>query len=353
MDLLYKTDLDATLDRFDAWWRRAPMDRPVVTITARRGDPPSPPASRHETLAERWLDASYQIAAAESVFRSTRYLGESLPVFTPNLGPDQLATVFGATLEFGESTSWSHPVAQDIASVAALAPSFAHPAWEWLERATDLSLGLGRGKWLTGYADLHMNGDLVAALRGPQDLCIDCIEDPEGVRAACEHVTPVAIEAYARLAGKLLAQGLPTATWLEAPLRGKMHVPSCDFNALIGASMFEDLFLPSIVEECRAADRSIFHLDGPTALQHLDSILAVEEIDAVQWVYGAGNGPAARWVDVYRRIQDAGKALQVICEGIGDMLEVSRSLAVEGVWYSLGGPYPIDAAEGALRTMEK
>ena len=36
--------------------------------------------------------------------------------------------------------------------------------------------------------DLHTNGDLAAALRNPQDLCLDLATDLAGVRAAVDHV---------------------------------------------------------------------------------------------------------------------------------------------------------------------
>ena len=36
---------------------------------------------------------------------------------------------------------------------------------------------------------MHTNGDLLAALRGLQELCIEVAEDPDGVAAACEHLT--------------------------------------------------------------------------------------------------------------------------------------------------------------------
>jgi hypothetical protein len=82
---------------------------------------------------------------------------------------------------------------------------------------------------------------------------------------------------------------------------------------MISNAMFERFFLPGLARECQFLDRSIYHLDGPGALRHLDSILSIRELDAVQWVFGAGNEGYGRWVDVYRRIQGAGKGVEVIC----------------------------------------
>ena len=79
--------------------------------------------------------------------------------------------------------------------------------------------------------------------------------------------------------------------------------------------MFREAILPSLRREIGHMKYSLFHLDGPGALKHLDALLELDELDAVQWVYGAGAGPAARWLDVYRRIQDAGKGLQIVGYG--------------------------------------
>ncbi len=48
--------------------------------------------------------------------------------------------------------------------------------------------------------------------------------------------------------------------------------------------MFEEVFLPGIIEECSFYERTIYHLAGPGALKHLDSLLEIKELDAIQWV---------------------------------------------------------------------
>jgi hypothetical protein len=73
----------------------------------------------------------------------------------------------------------------------------------------------------------------------------------------------------------------------------------------------ETFFLESIIAEARWLDRAIFHLDGPDAIRHLDLLLPIPEIQAIQWVPGAGALPMTRWVPFLRRIQAAGKSLHL------------------------------------------
>jgi hypothetical protein len=56
----------------------------------------------------------------------------------------------------------------------------------------------------------------------------------------------------------------------------------------------------------------IFHLDGKGMLRHLDRLLEIPEIAAIQWVHGVGDdAPIMQWLPVIRKIQAAGKGVIV------------------------------------------
>ena len=99
-------------------------------------------------------------------------------------------------------------------------------------------------------------------------------------------------------------------------------------------------------------NRSIYHLDGPGALRHLDSILDIPELDALQWVYGAGNEGYHKWVHVYRQAQAAGKGIQVICQ-MDELDQVMETLDPRGLFLQVGGVPSREAAEWMLETLEK
>ena len=54
----------------------------------------------------------------------------------------------------------------------------------------------------------------------------------------------------------------------------------------------------------------IYHLDGIGELCHLDSVLSLPELNAVQWVYGEGKPGPMHWLDVYKKIRAAGKRVR-------------------------------------------
>ena len=175
-------------------------------------------------------------------------------------------------------------------------------------------------------------GDLPAALRDPQELCIDLAEDIDSVQAAVEYVTKFFPLMYEDLSKRIEAHGLPSTTWTPALHMGKSYVTSCDFICMISPAMFEATILPSLVEEMKYLERNIFHLDGPGALRHLDALLAIPQLNGIQWTYGAGNGPARRWMDVYKRVQAAGKNLFIALSDWQDLDAMIENLRPEGVW---------------------
>ena len=123
-------------------------------------------------------------------------------------------------------------------------------------------------------------------------------------------------------------------------------------SAYVSPQVAQEWILPDILTEMAPLERSIFHLDGPQALRHLDLLLALPQLDAVQWVYGAGRGPAARWIDVYRRIRAAGKSIELLAEDANDALTMIDAIGVEGVWIRVDAPFAtVDEANGFIQTV--
>ena len=354
MELQSKPDFERAVERFEAWWRCEVLDRPPITIGVERDHPPRRPVAdkTHATLRDRWMDHEYKLDRLEADLDGAVYLAETFPQYMPNVGPEVVATLFGCELEFSESSSWSIPSAASCRDVMATRPDLGSAYWRNLMAATDLSIARGQGKWITGVPDLHTNADLLAALRDPQELCVELIDDIDGVARACEYVTDFFREFFDDSWLRISSAGQPCTSWCPTLHAGRAYVLQCDFICMISPAMFERTILPSLRRETQLLDRSIYHLDGPDALRHLDTVLELPDLDGVQWVYGAGNEPAARWVDVYKRVQAAGKCMEVICTDTADARAVAEHVRPEGVWFCVGGRYTRQEAEDFLRWAE-
>ena len=353
-----KPDFEAVAARYEAWWECAIVDRPLVSISY-----PVPavqrvpvPEKTHASERERWLDTEYIVEGAEARLRNTVYFADALPVTFPNLGPEVFSAFYGCEIEYTDRTGWSSPTLEDLsdASLATLRLDREGFYFKKTVEVGDALAAAGKGKFIVGYTDLHAGGDAVAALRDPMALAVDMIEHPREVRSFCDRITDDFLEVYDFFHERFSAAGMPSTTWCPATCRGKFHVPSNDFSCMISAPMFEEVFLPGIQRECQHMDRCIYHLDGPQALQHLEALLEVPEIEAIQWVPGAGRDHWADWIDVYRRIQDKGKALQILSVPAGDIDLLCQSLRPEGVWVSrVEGIVDGDGAAAALAALSR
>ncbi len=348
MDLAAKPDAETCLDRVEAWWDGRIVDRPPVCIGVRPERPARPVPAPGGSIRRRWLDVEHVLERAAAAIEAGVFLAESFPKFVPNVGPEVCATAYGCELEFTDRTSWSVPCAGSIREVLDLRPDLETPYWTVIRRMTEASLQRGAGRWITAVADLHTNGDLLAALRDPQALALDFADDLDGVRAACRHVRTHFAAFFDDLHDRIRAAGQPCCTWGIAISRRRCYYASCDFICMISPKMLADTILPVLQWEIRRLDRSIFHLDGPGALVHLDALLELPELNAVQWTYGAGSGPGGRWIDVYRRIQQAGKGIEVHAADLDDARAIMENLRPEGVWLSVGGQYDRPTAEAFL-----
>jgi len=355
--LTLKPDFDHTIARFEAWWHGEIIDRAPVTLSVKPRRPYRGPVSTHATLRERWLDVDFRVAEHVAWLEQQDWPGDSFPVFYMNVGPEISSTLFGCELDFSETTSWSHPVVhgpEDWKRIVTQAPDFSNVYWQAVERATQLAIDQCAGRYIVGITDLHGSYDMLAGLRDPMDLCTDFIDCPELLDAAGRHMARAYVESFRRQYAVLAKAGFGSTTWLATYHEGPAYVPSCDFWCMVSPDIARELIYPTIIEEMKPLQRSIFHLDGTQALVHFDLMMALPNLHAVQWVYGAGQGPATKWIDIYRRIRAAGKSLQLIADEPAEALAVLREIGTRGVWVTVGQPFDsLDEANAFLKEVSK
>jgi len=351
----FKPDIEKTMERMEAFWQRAEMDRPLVQFSLYKPfeEQVPLPASNHATSDEFWLDAQYQAELSYAMLYNREFMAETLPVAFPNLGPEVLASFYGCPLHFGDyGTSWSDPILHDWSDAGQIKLDWQSPYLKKLLEITDAMLEIGKGKFITGMPDWHPGGDLLAALRDPQNLAVDMVEHKEKVQKLNDRLQPDYFKVYDLFYDKFRQAGLPITSWLELASDHKYYIPSNDFSALISKKMFDEVFLPGIINECRFLDRSIYHLDGPGALHHLDSLLSIPELHAFQWVPGAGREGFSRWVKVYQRMQVGGKGIIAYCQ-VEDLDLVMQTLNPRGLALSISGVEDRQMGKEILRALEK
>jgi hypothetical protein len=351
----FKPDYDKTRQRIEAFWEGEIIDRPVVQFYLSK--PPEErkalPPSNYASSADRWLDTQYQVELAVAMGHNHDFLGDTLPVAWPNLGPEIFSAFYGCPIHFGDyGTSWTEPFLNDWSQIDQVQLDWQHPYLQKLHEMTDALLEAGQGKFITGMTDWHGGGDAIAAFRDPQNLALDMIDHLDEVKTLLSRLEGDYFKIYDIFYDKLHCAGQPITSWTPLMSEGKYYIPSNDFSIMVSRKMFDEVFLPGIQRECQFYERCIYHLDGPGALRHLDSLLALPELDAVQYVYGAGNEGIHQWMQVYQKIQKAKKGVQVNCR-IDEIPLVIENLDRRGLFLNVEDVPDRDSAHAMLKRLEK
>jgi 5-methyltetrahydrofolate--homocysteine methyltransferase len=330
--------LDAVLARWDRWWDHA-NDEPVLYVMYPTEEHPygdlvtdwMAPACvgkwtgwLHEHLYGQavelthrtgdWRYVSEALDVVERYAEVTGYAAEGYRFFHPSLGPGCLSALITGFTRFKDSTIWleldEKLTWEELLAIDETARDpYAETAIEAYRRSAERFEGV----FVIPTPDLGGIFDILASLRGTNELLMDTIDRPDDV----ERVLGVLERLWYRYYEEFAAIARPVNggahTIVMRTLSSRpVNVSVCDFSAMISPEMFERFVLPAVRRECEYFDgRVIFHLDGPGEIPHLERLLSLEKLAAIQWVPGAGNPGSLdeHWYDLYRRILDAGKRI--------------------------------------------
>ncbi|MDC7234154.1 MAG: hypothetical protein PQJ58_13045 [Spirochaetales bacterium] len=316
----FKDDLEDAKKRINLWWDNKEADRPLLQIMAPREEPVfSMPAREAADIHEYWTHPEVSLPRLFNTLGATFFGGEAIPLVYPV--PGRIVSItckyLGAPNRYiDESTTWSEHIIHDWDNCPPLSLDKNGEWWNITMRNMNLAGEIIRENELEcfmGLPDLNGPTEVLSGLRNPEKMCMDLIMEPERVLEAARKVQDAWYEAWKETAALSSPFGTYSSfmgIWSEIPATDLQS----DFSSLISAEMFEQFIYPFVREQAQRFPRTVFHLDGPDMIRHLDILLEDENINAIQWVFGAGAGRATDWIDLMKRIQKGGKALYVYCE---------------------------------------
>jgi hypothetical protein len=343
------------------WWNNDFIGRIPFWVSAPKDDPRSQKAlfGKHLWILEKEKFGTEKIIKnAREILRATFYGGLAFPCYFPNFGTDVFSAYLGAEMEFSDlfppvatgpsfikedviSVSWAkwgNPVLTDYSNLSRLQINEDNPYWQKTREFIRYAVQLSQGEFFIGATDIHPSMDSLAVLRGsPQNLCLDLVENPRGVKKAMELLWKVWVRVYEDTYYNLIKnQQEGTTAWINLWAPGKFYPVENDLSLMISTDMYREFFLEELVKEINYLDYSIYHLDGKDALHHLDMILDIPKLNAIQWVAGASESVAgvAKWIPLYKKIQANGKAIIVYCNP-DEVTLVIDSLKPEGLLISV------------------
>jgi len=322
-----------------AWWRREGL------ILGSGAAPPAP--QPHERVPGPGPAPSIEAHYAQAEARARRnhyqlsrqaFPADVLPVSSTDIGPGSLALALGSEPGFSPETVWFNPCMADDPRPEERPPLRFDPHSRWWQVHEDTLRACARlagSKYAVGCPDLIENLDALASLRGTQNVLVDMIERPDWVTAKIDEINAAWFEAYDRVYQIIR---LPDGSSVFGAFRlwgpGKTAKVQCDASAMISPAMFERFVVPALAVQCEWLDHSMFHLDGAHCLRHLDALLAIDALDAIEWTPNpkvpSGGDPA--WYDLYHRILAGKKSVQAVGVHPDEVLPLLDAVGGKGMY---------------------
>lgn len=331
-------------DAYDRWWNGT-LDRPLLNLSIDNAyDVPacSTPLPDQSNCCDFSISPEQVIDAVDADLSRKEFLGDGFPYLNFHFfGPGVLAAMSGGILDNSSGAVWFYPPEKH--ELADLHPKY-DPDNIYAQRIKALYRA-GLQKWdgavILGMPDLGGVMDVAASLRGTENLLMDLYDDPDEVLRLIGEIETAWYEAYNDFSAVLAPQNAHT-DWSGLLSSTPSYIVQCDFSYMIGNDMFRQFVLETLRRDTQKLNRTIYHLDGVGELNHLDDILSLPDLNAVQWVYGDGKPTGMHWLDIYERIQKAGKGIMLVDNARGTLDVLSH---IHGTPYARIG---VSAAEREL-----
>lgn len=346
MNLKYKNDFQEAKKYWKAFWNGEIIDRPLIIANFPKDEKNkvSPPAYLSG------IDGNFEkvIEEFENYCENTVFFAESIPSLNISFGPDTVSYfIKGAekNVRVKSNTAWIEPFVKNWEDFEKIEIDKENLWYKRFMNFYKFAGEKGDGKFLLQMPDLHTHLDLLRAIRGSENLCMDLIERPDEIKNKLEQIKDFFVEIYEEILNISGIEKWGTTSWIPFYSEKKYCVIQCDFICMISNEMFRKFALPYIEYEAEFLDNSIFHLDGPGALRHLDDLLSIKKIDAIQWVPGAGNPPHIKWIELFKKIKSKGKKLVIYPENFEQIRIFHKELGPEGIVYHIGWIRNLEEAE--------
>lgn len=313
VELETKPDYEESMRRVYAWYENNIIDRVPVRFSAHNSEYNVVDTENHwPTKKDRWFDAEYQVTKYLNSVKGKTFLGESFPVYWPNLGPNVYPCMLGGQVEFGDVTTWAIHTMSDLSQCSEYVFDEQNEYFQKLNEMTTVALQMRGNQFTVGYTDIHHGPDCADAIRGTENICLDLYDEPEEVLAFIQQCSKDFKKIYTHFNDILIAHHQPSVTWINIPSYESFHVPGIDLASMFSRDNFQEFLLPSLKEEVKVAKHNVLHMDGKGVARHLDDFLAIPEINGIQWVQGVGEDePIMQWIPLLKKIQSAGKGMVV------------------------------------------
>lgn len=322
--------------RLNAWWNHDDLDRPCIFATL---NSPQLPDLKGPALEDWWFDIPARLQRVRTRIATEEFFGEAVPYQYIDYGASAMPAALNCPMELvNTDTIWAHPLFDDIAAALDADLCLQGPFWERIKALTQGSLAFSKHHHFPSYFALGGVTDTAAALYGTENLLMDMVAEPDLVANLMLRIADLWLKAKANLdAWFQLADQRCHIGWCGIWAPSTTFPLQEDFSYMISNAMFRQFCAPSLERFTAALDFPMYHLDGIDALKHLDTLIGIPGLKAIQWQPGAGHESLAQWIPVIRTILNAGKSVQVYARA-EEVVPLTNAVGAKGMAFVITNP---------------
>ena len=280
-------DLEQKRARHRQFWQPfAKGEGAYLAVASPIRDGVSPePLEDPKDLEEYWFSTEYRLKRAEHCYKTTYFGQDAIQREFVNFGPGVLAGLVGAPYKVSRDSIWfdREPPIKDWGTVPELAIQKDQKLYQWIDSQTRALCDNAKGRYTVSFTDIGGQYDVLYSLRG-EELLMDLIEYPDEVMAAEAQLDRAFIDYFNTYKNIIGPTGCGYTTWIPLVHDKPWYPIQCDMSVMISPCMFEEFVLPALDQVSTAIGEAVYHLDGPGEIKHLDMILSLPHVHAVQWV---------------------------------------------------------------------
>ena len=309
----YMTNWDKTKKRFEAFWQGEIVDRCMISVFApkKSAPPPRPYPTTKEGQLAHWYDGETVLKMYLEGFEHTYFGGDAMPSIFVNTGAAGHAGFFkGSSFDLTSNTVWFEPFIHDIEKDKLVFDPDSYLYKTTIALAKYL-VAECKGRYFVSMPDTTGDLDALAHMRSSENLLVDMVENKSWVKDSMATIAQVWTQYTTQMHDIIYENnhGGSSVSWLSTWGPGRHGQLQSDISVMISADTFGEYVMPEMGYQCDWFDIPLYHFDGVEQIRHLDHLLSLEKLRAIQWTSVAGQPSLLEYLPVLKRIQEAGKSL--------------------------------------------
>lgn len=350
---IWKTNWEESKNRYVNWWDGKGLIISMWDFLDKEGTHhqsfPAPKATKN--LNQLWFDPKWRAQNLQHQLSKSSFKADIFPVANTHLGPGSLAACLGAELEGGKDTIW---IKENTSFSGEIKLDENNKWWQLHQNLLRECKHLSKGNYFVGMPDLIEGLDTLASIRGTDTVLMDIMLQPEVLEEQLQQVNDIYFEVFDRLY-EIIREGTEMAfCYFGIWGPGKVAKLQSDISLMISEDDFRRFAQPYLCEQTQKIDYTLYHLDGVDAMRHVDALLEIEELNAVQWTPGVGEpqGGDPRWYDLYKKILARGKSIMANWVTLSELEPLLDNVGNQGLHINIDFKSEKDI-DAALKIVEK